>query len=410
MVISITIAVIAVLLTIILLMKGVNLGYIMLIDCVFIVIWSKMSFENITASLKNGIFSEKTLGILLILILVMMLEDIMRNTGMIKQIADNTKQIVKNNLLSSALLPVFLGLLPSPGGARFSCPMVEEILGDDAANTDKAFINYWFRHVWRDGFILYPGAILASQLANIPTLLLFIYMLPFCILHATLGFLIVYGKVKNTPHVHKKNNMEKITGFARGIFPIVIIIGLYIFLLGIKSISDYALYLSSIITVAILLFYNKYSFGKFYSTLKRSIHMNSVILVLGVMIFMQFLTASGLVDIWLKEISYYGIPKEILFIILPFVAGVLSGITVSFVSLSFPILIIMGLDQNIWFFVAAYIAGFSGVMVTPVHLCSAMSSDYFGIKTGHMLKKVIIAEAVMLLAVVICLIIVHIYL
>ncbi|MFA6290381.1 MAG: DUF401 family protein [Victivallales bacterium] len=409
MVISITIAVMAVLLTIILLMKGVNLGIIMLTNCVLIAIWSKMSFVNMAASLKSGIFSEKTLGILLILILVMMLEDIMRNTGMIKQIAENTKQIVKNNLLSSALLPVFLGLLPSPGGARFSCPMVEEILGKDAENTDKAFINYWFRHVWRDGFILYPGAILASQLANIPTLLLFIYMLPFCILHAALGFILVYGKVKNTPHVHKKNNMEKITGFAGGIFPIVIIIGLYIFMLGIKPISDYALYLSSIFTVAILVIYKKYSFRDFTKTLRRSIHMNSVILVLGVMIFMQFLTASGLVDTWLRGISYYGIPKEILFIILPFVAGALSGITVSFVSLSFPILIIMGLDQNIWFFVAAYIAGFSGVMVTPVHLCSAMSSDYFGIKTGKMLKKVIVAEAVMIIAAVVCLFMVGIY-
>ncbi len=409
MVISLTIAVLALLLTIILLMKGINLGIIMLIDCVFIAIWSKMSFENIAISLKSGIFSEKTLGILLILILVMMLEDIMRNTGMIKQIADNTKQIVKNNLLSSALLPVFLGLLPSPGGARFSCPMVEEILGEDADNTDKAFINYWFRHAWRDGFILYPGAILASQLANIPTLLLFIYMLPFCILHAALGFILVYGKVKNTPHVHKKDNMEKITGFASGIFPIVIIIGLYIIFLGIKPISDYALYLSSVITVLILLIYKKYSFRDFTKTLRRSVHMNSVILVLGVMIFMQFLTASGLVDIWLKEISYYGIPKEVLFMILPFTAGALSGITVSFVSLSFPILINMGLDQNIWFFVAAYIAGFSGVMITPVHLCSAMSSDYFGIKTGKMLKKVIAAEVVMLIAVAICLVIAHIY-
>jgi integral membrane protein (TIGR00529 family) len=287
--------------------------------------------------------------------------------------------------------------------------MVEEILGKDAESSDKAFINYWFRHVWRDGFILYPGAILASQLANIPTLLLFVYMLPFCILHAVIGFIIVYGKVKKGHHISKGSHKEIIAGFIGGIFPIVIIIGLYIVFLGIKPISDYALYLASAITVAILVIYKKYTLRDLTMTFRHSVHMNSVILVLGVMIFMQFLTASGLVDIWLKGISYYGIPKEILFIILPFIAGALSGITVSFVSLSFPILINMGLDQNIWFFVAAYIAGFSGVMITPVHLCSAMTSDYFGIKTGKLLKKVIIAEAVMIIAVVVCLIIVRLY-
>jgi hypothetical protein len=406
---SITIAVIAVLITIILLMKDVNLGVIMLIDSAFIAVWAKMSFKDIGTSLLSGAFSEKTLGLLLILILVMMMENIMRNTGMIKQIADNTKEIVKNNMLSSALLPVFLGLLPSPGGARFSCPMVEEILGDDAMGSDKAFINYWFRHVWRDGFILYPGAILASQLANIPTLLLFIYILPFCILHAAIGVVIVYRKVRKNQHVQEKNHKEKIIGFIGGMFPIIIIIGLYIVFLGIKPISEYALYLSAIITVAILLIYNKYSFKELIKTIRQSVHMNSVILVLGVMIFMQFLTESGLVGIWMKEISYYGIPKEILFIILPFTAGALSGITVSFVSLSFPILINMGMDQNIWLLVAAYMAGFSGVMVTPVHLCSAMSTDYFKVKIGKMLHRVIAAEAVMLVAVAICLLIAHMY-
>lgn len=44
------------------------------------------------------------------------------------------------------------------------------------------------------------------------------------------------------------------------------------------------------------------------------------------------------------------------------------GVTVTFVSLTFPILISFGVDQNIWYAVAAFVSGFIGGMITPVHL------------------------------------------
>lgn len=379
-----------------------NLGVVLLIDCIFIAAVSKMSINKISATVIKGILSERTLGILLILILVMVMENIMRNTGMIKQIADNIKEIVKNNVLSSAMLPIFLGLLPSPGGARFSCPMVQEILEEDAKEEDKAFINYWFRHVWRDGFILYPGAIIASQLLSISTLKLFLYVLPFSLLHTVLGLIIVYPKIKNSKIMFVKNRKEKFSGFFIGISPIILIIGLYIILLQVKWVSKYSLYISGIISVLFLVAYHRYSFQKLKRTIKESVQLKSVILVLGVMVFMEFLTDSGLVTVWIKEISHYGIPKEVLFVLLPLLTGALSGITVSYVSISFPILINMGISHNIWYVVASYMAGFIGVMVTPVHLCSVMSSDYFGIKVGKMLKKVVFAETFMMVAVILC--------
>jgi len=400
MTLDIVIGVIAVVMTFILLKKNVNLGIVLLIDSIFVAVVSKMEIGQVGSSLIKGVFSEKTLGIILILALVMVMENIMRNKGMIKQIADNLKEIVKNNVLSSAILPIFLGLLPSPGGARFSCPMVQEILKDDAKDEDKAFINYWFRHVWRDGFILYPGAIIASQLLNIPTLKFFLYVLPFTILHTVLGLIIVYPKIEKSEIVYVKKRKEKILGLLTGISPILLIIVMYIILLQFKGVSQYSLYISGIITVIFLLVYHKYSFKEFKRTAKESVHMNSVLLVLGVMVFMQFLTDSGLVTVWVAEITRYGIPKQILFVLLPFATGALSGITVSFVSLSFPILINMGVAHNMWVVIACYMAGFAGVMITPVHLCSVMSSDYFGVKIGKMLKKVIFAECFIMAAVV----------
>jgi len=88
----------------------------------------------------------------------------------------------------------------------------------------------------------------------------------------------------------------------------------------------------------------------------------------------------------------YGIPAAILFILLPFAGGFTSGITVSYVSLTFPILIPLGLGENLWYIAVAFAAGSIGCMVTPLHLCAVMTADYFKTPLGGLLKKVAIAE------------------
>jgi len=47
--------------------------------------------------------------------------------------------------LTSVVMPAIMGLLPSPGGARFSAPLVAETLENSVvSNQEKAFINFWF--------------------------------------------------------------------------------------------------------------------------------------------------------------------------------------------------------------------------------------------------------------------------
>ncbi len=56
-----------------------------------------------------------------------------------------------------------------PGGAIFSAPMVKTVSEDmQIRNSDRAVVNYWFRHVWELCWPLYPGLILTVGLADIP--------------------------------------------------------------------------------------------------------------------------------------------------------------------------------------------------------------------------------------------------
>ena len=120
------------------------------------------------------------------------------------------------------------------------------------------------------------------------------------------------------------------------------------------------------------------------------------------MVFNEFLIVSDFFPEFSELLGKYGIPKEIFYIVLPFVGAYSTGITLSFVSLSFPILMNLGMDSSVWYGVAAFLAGYAGLMSTPVHLCAPMTTEFFksgGLKT--LIKHSAIASIpIMLLSVI----------
>ena len=210
----------------------------MLIDSVFIVLIAKMPADRAFSYAVNGAFSKSALKLNLILILIMMLENIMRNSGMIRSMVDSLKELVGSNRLAAGLLPTVIGLLPSPGGGpRFSCPMVQEVIGENTENINKSYINYWFRHIWMDGFILYPGVILAAELLKVSVIDLFLHLIPFMIICVIMGTL--FGLIHIRKEVVKRTKpvRESLKVFIISMLPVIVVIVVYILLLNVTNFS-----------------------------------------------------------------------------------------------------------------------------------------------------------------------------
>ena len=76
------------------------------------------------------------------------------------------------------------------------------------------------------------------------------------------------------------------------------------------------------------------------------------------------------------------IPLMPISMVLPFIVGIVSGITIAFVGATFPILItlIQAMGQNhlmLPFMMLALASGFMGVLLSPLHLCLLLSNEYF---------------------------------
>ncbi|MFP4397447.1 MAG: DUF401 family protein, partial [Desulfonatronovibrio sp.] len=130
------------------------------------------------------------LGLLvLIIILIMVLSRIMEDTGQNRRLMAELSGLLKWPRIRLAFFPALIGLLPMPGGAVFSAPMVKNAaLDQNITNQDKILINYWFRHVWELIWPLYPGLILAAHLSGIPLVKLISYTWPGWVICLLLGW------------------------------------------------------------------------------------------------------------------------------------------------------------------------------------------------------------------------------
>jgi hypothetical protein len=107
-----------------------------------------------------------------------------------------------------------------------------------------------------------------------------------------------------------------------------------------------------------------------------------VYMIFAILVFKEILEDSGAVEMISEELITMNIPIFLITIALPFLVGIITGITVAFVGSTFPILIplIHSLDPAaslVPYIMLALTCGFAGVLISPLHLCLILSNEYF---------------------------------
>jgi hypothetical protein len=151
----------------------------------------------------------------------------------------------------------------------------------------------------------------------------------------------------------------------------------------------------------------KYSLKQALDVFKTSFPGKLILIIFGVMIFRDVLFETGLLDGLPEILNNAGIPVYAAFLLLPFLAGAFTGICVSFVSISFPILLTLGLSENLWYGVLVFVAGYIGMMISPVHLCMVVSSNYFKQSVPSVMRKVMLSEIPLTIIVICVMILMH---
>jgi uncharacterized protein len=104
-----------------------------------------------------------------------------------------------------------------------------------------------------------------------------------------------------------------------------------------------------------------------------------MLLVLSIMAYKTVLNHSGAIGMISVELKTYHIPVAVVVMALPFISGLVVGVAVGFVGASFPLVLslIAGSPHVTSYITLAYCFGYLGMMLSPIHFCLVLTSDYF---------------------------------
>ncbi len=355
----------------------------------------------VSSGLKH-IFASDSLWLYGIVCLILILSSILQDTGQLQQIVRSFEQVFSDKRIIAVILPSLIGLLPMPGGALFSAPMVEEALSSSdpqkkATPVQKMVVNYWFRHAWENWWPLYPGMILALHLMKVPAWQFLPAMLPLFFAAIIGGVLFTLSKIpfsKTSKIPHKKSYIE----LFKPIFPVVLLVAIFLFLLAFlevihtifpgehlsglvslyRSRNYFSFFVAVLASLLFLIWQKNISCSQIKTTVRRAKVLPLLSMIMLIMVFKGILQDSNIIEQLKSEFTAYHIPTGIIIGLVPFVAGAVIGLAVGFVGISFPLVLsLIPADHSLPYVVLAYSMGFLGMMVSPAHLCLVVTKEYF---------------------------------
>lgn len=371
-----------------------NLGLSIITGALILGIWMGQGFRGIGGSLISTVTETETISLGLIVGLIMILSGLMDKSGQMGRMVKGLSMLSSDGRTVGSVMAALIGLLPMPGGALFSAPMVEASLKkDNVEKGQKAALNYWFRHIWEYWWPLYPGVILVVALMEVKTwhfMAMMAIMTPVSVLSGMFYILKPIGKIE--VQGQGRFSWGGLWKFIWEMMPILLVI-LFIFLLpallrvmeilGIRIDVHSGLSLLPGLAIAIIWVWrvNRLPAKQLLSVIIGKGTWSMVFLILAVMIFKGIMEDSQAVIQIRNELMAYHIPAMLIILIMPFLSGFFTGIAVGFVGAAFPIIIPMFQSADLIHFLStaglAYVFGYIGMILSPVHLCFLVSKDYY---------------------------------
>jgi len=345
-----------------------------------------------------GAVKPTTLALIAVQILLLVLSRTMQAGGQLERIVELARAFFRRPAVAMAALPALIGLLPMPGGALFSAPMVRSAAGKvEVSGAFLSAVNYWYRHIWEHWWPLYPGVILAMTLTDSAFPRFVAFQLPLGVFMACAGLLVFRGSHSDlhatappAPPGTKRRLLVETSPIA-AILVVWATATACVEALDLSAVSDSTrmvlekylpLTLGLLVAMGWTLRLNRLGGRALLRSFASWSIYDLALLVLTVMIFQHVLESVNATPQIADELKQMHVPVEVVVATLPFVAGMVTGLAVGFVGTSFPI--VLGLVAAIPghgplppYVALAYAFGHLGQMISPIHLCYVVSNRYF---------------------------------
>jgi integral membrane protein (TIGR00529 family) len=341
--------------------------------------------EGTIYSFKDKVIVTETIELGLLSTLIYVLARCMKETGGISRLIEGLRSLLGGGVILS-VIPAVYGLMPVPGGALLSAPMIDE--EGDRYKLDKKqknLINIWFRHIW---FPVYPVSssmilICSSSFSGISISSLMVINAASFLAFIFIGFIMLRSftgsyKKEETPLVDNEKRYNGLLYITPVVAPVI-----FYFILGPLGLPQSLVFITGVsISIIILYILVRIPLKDYIRIIKQSLTIRLFSAILGIMIFRRMFEAANAHVIISDLIGGLTLPSLIVIIMVPLLFGFITGYNLTAIALSYflvqPFMLPAGLSI-LGFTSIVYMSSLIGYLISPIHLCNVLSSNYLSI-------------------------------
>ncbi len=320
-----------------------------------------------------------TLSLMAIIVQIAFLGFLYKDSSQVMRMIEKLKSMAPDRRMVIATIPAIFGLMPMPGGALVSAPMIEDEADElGLGGREKTFLNWWWRHIWFTVYPLSTGLIFASSLSGVNLYHIALFNLPIFAAQILIGVFLGLKKIE----------VEKTTVSFKNPLSLVYDLSPIIAALSINIILGIPLYLTLFIAICIILVQNrdKYSIRSIPGVFKKGFSFDLLLAAYGIMLFKGIIERAESLEPVIVALESQ-VPLLLVVIVGAYFIGVLFGHLPGAIGVSFPVLLPLLPVVNVRTVSLMFIFVFMGYFTSPIHLCIILTIEYFKINLKEFYKR-----------------------
>jgi len=372
--------------------KKYPMGAVIFLGALVLGILAGLSPKTIAGIIFQTVITPNTLELVFSVYLIGLLGSMMQGYGVIEKMMEYLEKTFKSVKLLLFIVPSLLSTFSVAGSAVFAAPVID-VLGDKIgiSKERKAAINLYIRHAWYFVLPISPSLLYAAYLIDVSIWDLIKVQAPLAVVTLIVSYLVYIAPLKDV-RLHS-NNGEKRTVVLKSMFfytgPISLTLILVIWL---------PFYIA-LIAGCVLSFLIRTRSGNFADMLRNKQGLNMVYAAAAIMIFKGVIDGLPGIRLFIQGIIEKGMTIEALLLILPLIMGYVLANPQALIGMLFPILLPLVPSEQVLAAAAAInIMGYVTYYVSPLHLCQALTNEYFCVSTKDLYREYKITVPVMFIA------------
>jgi len=346
------------------------------------------SFGSFGTALWETISDPSVLLLALVVGVIPLIGGVMEASGQMDRLVANLRIGIRPFL---ALGPGLLGMLPMPGGALLSAPLIER--GASHAPADiKAAANVWFRHVLLLIYPLGPALIASAKIAELEVYSAIPYLIPAFLLTLGLGYVFLLRRVSG------KLTQMGVFSLIGLMVPLLIILVAPILDLVLKRATtlpytEIGTVAGVLLSLSIGIIIGKIRLPQFGRIALKARPWKYMLIIVAMFAFLNVFTTSGVPE----RIGAMSLPPVVLCVVIGALLGLITGRIQAPMSIVVPIYVTTYGAMSAPAFAVTYFAIFLGYILTPIHPCISVSLEYFKTSLGDFISRLAIPTVTALL-------------